>query len=231
MLSYCATPPRSSAPWARRLRLHRGGGRPGCVRALQRDHWWRLPQPGGRAAGRVQHHAGPEGTPGGKRQGHRLTHRQGRRRRHGRSPFREERPAARSRGPLILMSLRLLASPAAERSQPRCQRSPHRARARSGQAAAARPFQAWLENAITLRDGLSMSRCTPSRLRDCWSSVPMAGPGTHRQPRRDRRPAPAGPAQAANRRIPPCCAASPPSWPPATAPSISGAASTSCYPG
>ena len=31
---------------------------------------------------------GPEGTPGGKRQGHRLTHRQGRRRPHRRSPWR-----------------------------------------------------------------------------------------------------------------------------------------------
>jgi cold shock protein len=29
-----------------------------------------------RAEGRVRHHAGPEGSPGGERQGHRLTHRQ-----------------------------------------------------------------------------------------------------------------------------------------------------------
>jgi hypothetical protein len=45
-----------------RLRLHRGRGRPGRIRAHQRDHRWRLPQPGGRAEGRVRHHPGPEGT-------------------------------------------------------------------------------------------------------------------------------------------------------------------------
>ena len=36
----------------------------------------RLPEPGRGAEGRVRRHEGPEGTPGGKRQGHRLTHRQ-----------------------------------------------------------------------------------------------------------------------------------------------------------
>ena len=38
------------------LRLHRGRGWPGRVRALQRDHGERLPQPRGRAEGRVRHY-------------------------------------------------------------------------------------------------------------------------------------------------------------------------------
>ena len=46
-----------------------------------------LPQPGGRAEGRVRHHPGPEGTPGRKRQGDRVTYRQGRRRRSRRLPL------------------------------------------------------------------------------------------------------------------------------------------------
>ena len=69
------------------LWLHRGRGRPGLVRAFQRDHR-RLPQPGRRAEGRVRHHPGPEGTPGRKRQDHRLTYRRERRRRRRRSPRR-----------------------------------------------------------------------------------------------------------------------------------------------
>ena len=46
---------------------------PGRVRTPQRYHRRRLPQPGGRAEGRIRHHPGPEGVPGGKRQSHRLT--------------------------------------------------------------------------------------------------------------------------------------------------------------
>ena len=58
---------------------------------------------------------------------------------------------------------------------------------------------------------------------------PGRTPGTHRQARRDRRPAPARPAPAADQESP-CSAASPPSWPPTTAPPNSNAASTSCSP-
>src|SRR5262249_24106251 len=43
----------------------------------QRDHGGRLPQSSGGAEGRVRHLAGPEGAPGGERQGHRLTHPRG----------------------------------------------------------------------------------------------------------------------------------------------------------
>jgi hypothetical protein len=119
------------------------------------------------------------------------------------------------------MSLRLLASPAADDLQQRCPLIPRRARARSGPIAA-RPFQAWPENAITLRDGLSSSRCTPSRCvtvghRYLWpgrelidnpdETVGLLRLGLHRMPIGGF----------------PCRAASPPSWPPTTAPSNSGA--------